>query len=95
MPNTKSVRSFKQSGLKKSAEPGGSGGVASQGLKEDYNSTFPANQIDRDRKIPSNVVDRDDADSAPINREYAENLPNTVTPFGSVDIGSVSRGGKE
>lgn len=85
MPST-AVRSYRASGMKKTAEAGSesNGNVASHGLKEDYNSTYPTNE-----------VDRDDADSAPINREFAMKLPDKIEPLGSVDLGQVSLGGKK
>ena len=87
MPNTRIVRSMKSSGLKKVAIGEGNGDVASQGLKEDFNSTYPANQ--------TNIVDLDVTDSAPINEKYRAALPNTPTPLGSVNLGPVSSGEKK
>ena len=76
MPS-KSVRSFRQSGMQKN-----DGGVASQGFPKDFNSTYPSNEVDNDH-----------AEDAPCNEKYAENLPSEPTPIGSVDLGPVSQGG--
>ena len=79
MPNTKTVRSIKQSGMQKN-----DGGVASQGFPKEFNSTYPSNEVDNDY-----------AEDAPCNEKYVENLPSTPTPIGSVSLTEVSHGGKK
>jgi hypothetical protein len=79
MPS-KSVRSFKKSGMNKTDD----GGVASQGFPHDFNSTYP-----------SNVVDTDIAEDAPLNEKYAEKIPTEIEPLGSVSLSDVSRGGQK
>lgn len=78
MPNTNATRSFKKSGMSKN-----DGGVAMQGLPSDFNSTYP-----------SNADDKVDAEDAPCNEKYVENLPSKIEPLGAVNLGPVSLGGK-
>jgi hypothetical protein len=79
MPNTKTTRSIKKSGMNKADD----GGVAFQGFPEDFNSTYPSNEVDSDA-----------AEDAPYNDKYAERLPDTIEPLGTVNLTEVSRGGK-
>lgn len=78
MPS-KSVRSFRKSGMAKN-----DGGIPQQGVNPSFNSTYP-----------SIKVDMQVAGEAPINVEYKERLPIAPTPIGSVDLGEVSLGGKK
>ena len=78
MPS-KSVRSYKHSGMKKYTD----GGVAAQGFPKEFNSTYPCND-----------VDSDSAEDAPVNEAYVERLPSKIEPLGSVDLGSVNQKAK-
>jgi hypothetical protein len=79
MPNAKTTRSMKKSGMNKASD----GGVPSQGFPKDFNSTYP-----------ENTVDSDIAEDAPYNPQYAERIPDTIEPLGSVNLSEVDKGGK-
>ena len=80
MPNTRAVRSYKTSGMSKTIGTD-SGGVPSQGLPEDFNTTYPNGKTPND-----NVV--------PVNDEYKARIPTTIEPLGDVNLSPVSLGGK-
>jgi len=92
MPNTKVVRSFNQSGLKKAVVESAStanGGIEIHGVHEDVNSTYiPIHSFAPDPN-PKNLVNE-----VPLNLTYAEKIPSTPEPLGSVDLAPVERGGQ-
>ena len=90
MPNPKTVRSFRTSGMTKivdipMSKLSGSE-TASQGVPEDVNTTY-SQRIDigynPDQK-PSDL-----AAVAPINTEHRLRIPDKPTPLGNVDLGAV------
>ena len=84
MPNIK-TRHSSLSGMQKYTD----GGVASQGVPANANSTYP----DLTGK-PANQISL--VDNVPVNITYAEKLPSSPTPLGSVELGPVNQlGGKK
>lgn len=84
MPN-KFTRNSSLSGMKKYSD----GGVPSQGVPANANSTYP----DLTGK-PTNQISL--VDNVPVNITYAEKLPSSPTPLGGVDLGPVNMlGGKK
>lgn len=78
-PST-AFRSFKNSGMNKASD----GGIPEEGFPHEFNSTYP-----------SNKVDSDIAEDAPFNEKFVMKIPTEIQPLGFVDLGPVSRGGKE
>jgi hypothetical protein len=87
MPNTKVVRSMKKSGF-------GDGGVPSQGLPKDSNTTYPVTPPVASTIYPEDM-NSDMAANAPINQQYYGKIPTTVEPLHSVNLAPVSLGGKK
>lgn len=83
MPNTKAVRSYKISGVRKIGE---AGGVPSQGVPADVNSTYPVFTLETDPAKMNNNMPA----SSPENNEYKERMPSTIEPLGTVDLGPVN-----
>jgi hypothetical protein len=88
MSPSRVVRSFKNSGMQKYTD----GGVPSQGVPQDYNSTYPF-EGGGDEPAVASLPANDGV--APTNTQYRENMPSTIAPLGRVDLGPVSQGGKE
>ena len=90
MPNTKTVRSFRASGVKKAAIGENSGGIPEAPLPENVNTTYPIYQLETD---PAKTI-TDAASVAPKNPQYAEKIPSTIEPLGTVDLGPVNQKAK-
>lgn len=84
MPNT-NVRHSSLSGMKKYTD----GGVDAQGVPQNANSTYPdltGKQTDQICLV----------DNTPVNITYAEKLPSSPVPLGSIDLAPVNQlGGKK
>ena len=84
MPNT-NVRHSSLSGMRKYTD----GGVPSQGVPQNANSTYP----DLTGKPPNQICL---VENVPVNITYAEKLPSTPVPLGNVDLAPVNQlGGKK
>ena len=84
MPNYK-VRNSSLSGMKKYTD----GGVTSQGVPQNANSTYP----DLTGKPTDQICL---VDNVPVNITYAEKLPSAPAPLGNVNLGPVNQlGGKK
>lgn len=79
MPST-AFRSFKKSGMNIGAEAASeaNGGIAAQGVGEDFDSTYPTN-------TPTEATKE-----SPLNSEYKMRLPTTQEPLHTVDLGQVN-----
>ena len=91
MPN-KLVRSSQLSGMRKYTD----GGVPSQGIPENVNSTYPDGVAYPQKKADEQQVKvKSLVDDVPVNITYAEKLPSVPTPLGSVNLAPVELGGKK
>jgi len=91
MPNQKTTRSFKESGLKKAVESASTanGGIEIHGVDEKVNSTYiPIHSFSPDPNS-KNLVNE-----VPLNLTYAEKIPSAIEPLGSVNLGPVEMGGQ-
>jgi hypothetical protein len=84
MPNTRVVRSTKSTGMNKMT-----GGVPSQGLPADANSTYPEPRPSETTMYPEDMVG-DMVANAPVNTQYYGRVPSVRQDFGSVDLGCVN-----